>query len=169
VCKHAPPPKTSCAPLPTVGACRQTGGKFIYFIYFFFHLVKFLTLKSRAAWIAAQLSWCIRTHEKRAQAHAAENKNETRRRAACRRRSEVDVPLGGWFFVKIVVADIACLPAPENVKNQENFFSAKLKNKILFYFIKKIIFFIKIKNYFYFFNFETKKFSLRIFFISMNW
>jgi hypothetical protein len=75
----------------------------------------------------------------------------------------------GWaIFRKNRVADIACLPAPENVKNQENFFSAKLKNKILFYFIKKIIFFIKIKNYFYFFIFETKKFSLRIFFISMN-
>jgi hypothetical protein len=31
-----------------------------------------------------------------------------------------------------VVADIACLPAPENVKNQENFFSAIRKNKINF-------------------------------------
>ena len=75
----------------------------------------------------------------------------------------------GWaIFRKNRVADIACLPAPENVKNQENFFSANRKNKILFYFIKKIIFFIKIKNYFNFFIFETKKFPLWIFFISMN-
>jgi hypothetical protein len=49
------------------------------------------------------------------------------------------------------------------------FFFRQQKNKILFYFIKKIIFFIKIKNYFYFFIFETKKFPLWIFFISMNW
>ena len=75
----------------------------------------------------------------------------------------------GWvIFRKNRRADIACLPAPENVKNQENFFSAKLKNKILFYFIKKIIFFIKIKNYFLFFIFEIKNFMLHIIFISMN-
>jgi hypothetical protein len=38
------------------------------------------------------------------------------------------------------VADIACLPAPDFIIFQENFFSAYRKNKILFYFIKKLIF-----------------------------
>jgi hypothetical protein len=43
-----------------------------------------------------------KTQEKLAQATPAENKNETRQRAARRRQSVVDEPLGGRFFVKIV-------------------------------------------------------------------
>ena len=99
----------------TFGACRKDGVLFLNILnsnnlILFQHL-----LWSRAAWMSDRDTMMHKnSRETRHQAHAAENKNETRRRAACRRRSEVDVPLGGGFFVKIIVADIACLPAPEN-------------------------------------------------------
>jgi hypothetical protein len=47
----------------------------------------------------------------------------------CTRSFAQRIMLKNMIFV---VADIACLPAPENVKNQENFFSANRKNKINF-------------------------------------
>ena len=61
--------------------------------------------------------------------------------ARCSHRTLDDVnPPNIAQTMKNHVADIACLPAPDFCIFQENFFSAYRKNKILFYFIKKLIF-----------------------------
>jgi hypothetical protein len=60
-------------------------------------------------------------------------------------------------------------PRSDFSKKTGKFFFRQTEKIKLILFYKKINFFIKIKIFFYFLYFETKKFSLRIFFISMNW
>jgi hypothetical protein len=59
-------------------------------------------------------------------------------------------------------------PRSRKLKKSVKFFFRQQKKIKLILFYKKINFFIKIKIFFYFFNFEIKNFPLWIIFISMN-
>jgi hypothetical protein len=109
----------NCVQLKTFGACRKVGDLFSILIHYFISISILFICPAQRGLQNSQPYLVSLERETfstlRSQAFTAVNENETRRRAACRRRSEVDVPLGGWNFVNFVVADIACLPAPENV------------------------------------------------------
>ena len=101
----------------TFGACRKDGVLFINLNTLFLFISSLClnvprSVNSRLSYHDEEILNGKRS-TRYAQAFTAEIHVVTRRRAACRRRSEVDVPLRA-IFRKNHVADIACLPAPEN-------------------------------------------------------
>jgi hypothetical protein len=106
----------------TVGACRQTGGNYLFINIIFKIFVLLLLLIPRSVNSREGCHDLKALNEKR-------SPNTTR----CARASLDDVnPPSTPKTPNFVVADIACLPAPDFVIFQENFFSAIRKNKINF-------------------------------------